>query len=182
MLTRKPSTSASHNAASLDRRRDTAGRQNLTRIESFPSMDSRSPYQHGQKMPFESPQRRSHHDFLQDIMVSDQGRNGPWGIVFGTEVPLTHNYTLAIEHCMFSAISLNGRGRPLTTLQTVVNLIGHTRTKKGLTIQANLDLGSYPTGQKPNPSRIFRLSAPTVSRCGGITRLNRIASLWRRNS
>ena len=115
-------------------------------------------------------------------MVSDQGRNGPWGIVFGTEVPLTHNYTLAIEHCMFSAISLNGRGRPLTTLQTVVNLIGHTRTKKGLTIQANLDLGSYPTGQKPNPSRIFRLSAPTVSRCGGITRLNRIASLWRRNS
>ncbi len=63
----------------------------------------------------------------------------------------------AIEHRMFSAISLNWRGRPLTTLETVVNLIGHTRTKKGLTIQADLDLGSYPTGQKPTEDSLQNL-------------------------
>ena len=55
-----------------------------------------------------------------------------------------------IEHQMFSAISLNWRGRPLTTLETVVNLIGHTRTKGGLHIEADLDRGAYPTGQKPD--------------------------------
>ncbi len=58
---------------------------------------------------------------------------------------------------MFSAMSLNGRGRPLTTRQTVVNLIGHTRTKKGLTMQADLDVGSYPTGQKPTEESIENL-------------------------
>ena len=58
---------------------------------------------------------------------------------------------------MFSAISLNWRGRPLTTLETVVNLIGGTRTKRGLTIPADLDLGAYPTGQKPTEAAIQKL-------------------------
>ena len=70
---------------------------------------------------------------------------------------------------MFSAISLNGRGHPLTTLQTVVNLIGHTRTKKGLTIQADLDLGSYPTGQKPTEESIENLQ---IERPDGQVRWN----------
>jgi hypothetical protein len=44
-----------------------------------------------------------------------------------------------IEHRMFSAIRLNGRGRPLTSHALVVQLIGHTRTRTGLQIQAALD-------------------------------------------
>ncbi|SMC08129.1 Rhodopirellula transposase DDE domain-containing protein [Sulfobacillus thermosulfidooxidans DSM 9293] len=52
-----------------------------------------------------------------------------------------------IEHRMFSAISLNWRGRPLTSHAIVVKLIGHTRTKTGLKIQAALDTNAYATGK-----------------------------------
>jgi hypothetical protein len=51
-----------------------------------------------------------------------------------------------IEHRLFSFISLNWRGRVLRTLETVVNCIANTRTEKGLTVKAELDTGSYPTG------------------------------------
>ncbi len=51
-----------------------------------------------------------------------------------------------IEHRMFSHITENWRGRPLISHEVVVNLIGNTRTKKGLTIQAELDTNIYPTG------------------------------------
>jgi transposase len=44
-----------------------------------------------------------------------------------------------IEHRMFSFISKNWRGRPLLDRVTVVNLIGNTTTKTGLTIKARLD-------------------------------------------
>jgi len=42
----------------------------------------------------------------------------------------------------------NWRGRPLTSHEVVVNLIGATTNKKGLKVQAHLDTGSYPTGVK----------------------------------
>jgi hypothetical protein len=51
-----------------------------------------------------------------------------------------------IEHRMFCHITANWRGRPLSSLEVVVNLIGSTTTKKGLTIQAGVDLGNYPKG------------------------------------
>ena len=48
---------------------------------------------------------------------------------------------------MFCHITENWRGRPLVSREVVVNLIGHTTTPSGLTIQAELDENSYPTGQ-----------------------------------
>jgi transposase len=51
-----------------------------------------------------------------------------------------------IEHRMFSHITENWRGRPLISHEVIVNLIGNTTTKKGLTIQAELDTNIYPTG------------------------------------
>ena len=51
-----------------------------------------------------------------------------------------------IEHRMFCHITGNWRGKPLTSHEVIVNLIGNTKTKTGLTIQAELDTGSYPTG------------------------------------
>ena len=51
-----------------------------------------------------------------------------------------------IEHRMFSFISMNWRGKPLTTYRTVVELIAATTTKTGLKIAADLDTGYYPTG------------------------------------
>lgn len=52
-----------------------------------------------------------------------------------------------IEHRMFSYISSNWRGKPLVSLAVIVNLIGATRTTKGLHIRCELDKGTYPTGQ-----------------------------------
>ncbi|ADO73723.1 transposase [Stigmatella aurantiaca DW4/3-1] len=40
----------------------------------------------------------------------------------------------------------NWRGKPLTSYETVVNLIGSTRTTKGLRVKARLDKRQYPTG------------------------------------
>jgi hypothetical protein len=51
-----------------------------------------------------------------------------------------------IEHRMFSHISLNWRGRPLTSHEVIVNLIANTTTQQGLKIQAQRDTEQYPTG------------------------------------
>jgi Rhodopirellula transposase DDE domain len=51
-----------------------------------------------------------------------------------------------IEHRLFSRISTNRRGRPLTSHEVVVNTIGSTATRTGLTVHAELDPGAYPTG------------------------------------
>lgn len=53
-----------------------------------------------------------------------------------------------IEHRLWSAVTSNWRGRPLTSHEVVVNLIGATTNKKGLRVQAHLDTGYYPTGVK----------------------------------
>jgi hypothetical protein len=53
-----------------------------------------------------------------------------------------------IEHRLFSFISINWRGRPLRTYETVVNLIGGTTTSNGLVVRARLDRRRYPIGQR----------------------------------
>jgi Rhodopirellula transposase DDE domain len=53
-----------------------------------------------------------------------------------------------IEHRLFSHISMNWRGRPLTSHEVVVNTIAATTTRTGLTVDAELDTGSYPKGIK----------------------------------
>jgi hypothetical protein len=49
-----------------------------------------------------------------------------------------------IEHRLFSYITINWRGKPLHSLQTVVNLIAATTTSTGLEVYARLDDGTYP--------------------------------------
>lgn len=51
-----------------------------------------------------------------------------------------------IEHRMFSYISMNWRGKPLISHETIVNLIGGTTTRTGLSINAELDNNSYEKG------------------------------------
>lgn len=51
-----------------------------------------------------------------------------------------------IEHRLFSHITLNWRGRPLTSHEVVLNTIAATTTTTGLRVEAVLDHGAYPTG------------------------------------
>jgi hypothetical protein len=53
-----------------------------------------------------------------------------------------------IEHRLFSFISINWRGRPLRSYETVVNLIANTTNRGGLVVRARLDKRRYPTGKK----------------------------------
>jgi hypothetical protein len=52
-----------------------------------------------------------------------------------------------IEHRLFSFISINWRGKPLRTYETIVNLIGNTTTSAGLLVRAKLDRRRYPIGK-----------------------------------
>ena len=49
-----------------------------------------------------------------------------------------------IEHRLFSFITMNWRGKPLTSLETIINLIGATKTSSGLEVYARLDDSTYP--------------------------------------
>jgi transposase len=62
-----------------------------------------------------------------------------------------------IEHRMFSFISMNWRGRPLTSYRTIVELIGATTTAKGLHIKAERDTDWYPTGVKISDAEMAAL-------------------------
>jgi transposase len=51
-----------------------------------------------------------------------------------------------IEHCLFSYISQNWRGKPLISHEVIINLIAATTTKTGLEVRCQLDTQSYPKG------------------------------------
>jgi hypothetical protein len=62
-----------------------------------------------------------------------------------------------IEHRLFSFITMNWRGRPLRTFETVVNLIGNTTNRGGLIVRARIDKGRYPTGRKVSAAELRTL-------------------------
>jgi len=59
-----------------------------------------------------------------------------------------------IEHRLFSFISINWRGRPLVNYETMVNLIGATKTRTGLRVKAVLDTVTYPKGVKVDDTEL----------------------------
>jgi hypothetical protein len=59
-----------------------------------------------------------------------------------------------IEHRVFSAITMNWRGRPLISHEVIVDLISATRTRTGLTMKAELDRGAYPRGIKVSDAEL----------------------------
>jgi transposase len=62
-----------------------------------------------------------------------------------------------IEHRLFSAITMNWRGRPLTSHEVIVQTIAATTTRTGLTVRAELDPGSYPDGVKVSDAQMDAL-------------------------
>src|SRR5580700_550486 len=59
-----------------------------------------------------------------------------------------------IEHRLFSFISLNWRGQPLVNYETIINLIGGTKTRTGLKVKAVLDTNEYETGIKVSDEQL----------------------------
>jgi len=63
-----------------------------------------------------------------------------------------------IEHRLFSFISINWRGRPLRTYETIINLIGSTTNGAGLVVRARLDRRRYPIGKKVSAKALRELA------------------------
>jgi transposase len=59
-----------------------------------------------------------------------------------------------IEHRLFSFISMNWRAKPLTSRQTVIDLIAATTTRTGLEVFARLDENTYPKGIKVSDTQL----------------------------
>ena len=62
-----------------------------------------------------------------------------------------------VEHRLFSFISINWRGKPLTSYETILELIGNTTTSTGLTVTAHRDSSAYPTGEKASNKEMKHL-------------------------
>jgi len=62
-----------------------------------------------------------------------------------------------IEHRLFSAITMNWRGRPLISHDVIVNTIAATTTGTGLSVDARLDTATYPTGVTVTDAQIDAL-------------------------
>ena len=61
------------------------------------------------------------------------------------------------SHRLFCFITKNWRGRPLTSYEVIVNLIGNTTTKAGLTARAALDRSAYETGIEVSDAELARV-------------------------
>jgi transposase len=70
-----------------------------------------------------------------------------------------------IEHRLFSHITMNWRGRPLTSHEVVVATIAATRTRTGLRVEAALDTRPYPLGMAVSAEQMSALPvAPHAER------------------
>jgi Rhodopirellula transposase DDE domain len=80
----------------------------------------------------------------------------------GLEITVTHfppgtSKWNKIEHRLFSHITMNWRGRPLTSHQVVLSTIAATTTRTGLKVRAELDPGTYDTGIKISQAQMNAL-------------------------
>jgi hypothetical protein len=64
-----------------------------------------------------------------------------------------------IEHRLFSRITMNWRGRPLSSHEVIVNSIAATTTRAGLAVHAELDTGTYPAGVTVSDAQMDALPA-----------------------
>ena len=62
-----------------------------------------------------------------------------------------------IEHRLFSYITSNWRGKPLTSLATIVSLIASTKTDAGLRVRCELDTKRYPKGVKVTDEQVAQI-------------------------
>jgi transposase len=112
------------------------------------------------------------------ITADAGGSNGPklrlWKVELqklvdelGMEISVSHfppgtSKWNKIEHRLFSFISMNWRGKPLTTYRVIVSLIAATSNRAGLRVRAKLDTKTYPTGVKVPAAEIETINLKTA--------------------
>ena len=69
-----------------------------------------------------------------------------------------------IEHRLFSYISMNWTGSPLTSHEAAVSLIAGTTTRTGPTVHAEQDTSSYPRGIKISDRQMGNLEQTRITR------------------
>jgi hypothetical protein len=69
-----------------------------------------------------------------------------------------------VEHRLFSHITMNWRGRPLSSHEVVVQTIAATTTRTGLQVKAVLDEGTYPTGLRITDRQMRELLRRHITR------------------
>ena len=62
-----------------------------------------------------------------------------------------------VEHRLFSEISKNWAGEPLTSYQKILNFLRTTKTQTGLAVTAYLDRAEYETGTTADPDLLRQL-------------------------
>ena len=109
------------------------------------------------------------------LITSDGGgsngvRNRLWKITLqqisnetGLSITVTHlppatSKWNKIEHRLFSFITINWRAKPLTSLETIIELLNHTTTKEGLKVTAMIDQNKYPTKIKVTDAQLASLN------------------------
>jgi len=84
----------------------------------------------------------------------------------GLSLPAGHLEVEQGRARLFSHITLNWRGRPLTSHEVVVKTIASTRTSTGLRVEATLDTGIYPLGVAVSAARMHALPLAPHAWCG----------------
>lgn len=69
---------------------------------------------------------------------------------------LVDHYKIHIQHRLFSHITMNWRGRPLTSHEVMQSIAAAT-SRSGLTVHSELDSGEYPTGVRVSGNEIAAL-------------------------
>ncbi|EQD70485.1 Transposase, Rhodopirellula-type, partial [mine drainage metagenome] len=83
-----------------------------------------------------------------------------------------------IEHRLFSFISKNWRGKPLTSLQVIVSLIAATTTRKGLKVHAEIDDRSILRGSRFQTKRWTGSTSGAINfMANGTTRFCRVSEI-----
>jgi transposase len=62
-----------------------------------------------------------------------------------------------IEHRLFSFITLNWRGKPLVSVEAIVELIGNTTTREGLQVKTAVDSNIYEAGIKVSDQQLAQV-------------------------
>jgi Rhodopirellula transposase DDE domain len=84
---------------------------------------------------------------LWKVALQEWADESGWSVAVSHFPPGTSKWN-KVEHRLFCHITANWRGRPLGNLEAVVQLIAHTTTAAGLTVDAEADTARYPTGIK----------------------------------